>query len=167
MLVLLVLLSVVAGSPTPTDKPAAATSKVAQCFYGGSWYKAGTIISAGRSFDWCYGSYCDNNGVVQYWDDFSCPNSGDTKTKSPFSSLSSSTSTPSPATVEASRTQLAPSAITFGCSYQGRRYQPGEDIFKKKRGRYCFGAYCDWLSKIQTWDMLCEQITPPTTVDLT
>ncbi|XP_045204689.2 uncharacterized protein LOC123557337 [Mercenaria mercenaria] len=42
------------------------------CHYKGTFYKPLSEIEKGQTGNWCYGSYCNHEGVVVHWDDHKC-----------------------------------------------------------------------------------------------
>lgn len=143
---------------------------ITQCFYEGRWFPAGSIISAGRSVNWCYGTYCDTDGTVRHWDDYNCPRPGQNNPQPPFPNFqqpqttTTTTTTPAPPTTQGFWFPTTQSSFAnMGCFYQGRFYWPGTDIYNNRRGRRCSGAYCDWNSQVQHWSDDCRysMMTPP------
>ena len=137
---------------------------IMQCFYEGRWFPAGTIISAGRSVSWCYGTYCDIDGTVKHWDDFNCRQSNSL----PFPNVQQATTpttTPQPPPTTQQPSYWYPttqsSFASMGCFYEGRFYWAGADIYNRRRGPTCLGAYCDWNSQVQVWQDDCRYTMPP------
>lgn len=170
LVLLLCVITLVSGQTTPS--PSSFQSRkngpiIMQCFYEGRWFPAGTIISAGRSVNWCYGTYCDIDGVVKHWDNYNCPLPDQNNPQPPFPNIQQTTTTTTtplpPTTAQPSfwfpTTQTAFSNL--GCFYEGRFYWAGRDIYNKKRGPRCMGAYCDWNSRIQVWQDDCRFTMPP------
>lgn len=159
---------------------------IKQCFYETRWFPAGSIISAGRSGDWCFGSYCDIDGHVKHWDDFNCPPPDRNNPNPPFPNLNklqkqTTTVRPTPAptllpptarptappTFWFQTTTLAPFNFNFdqmGCFYRGEFYWAGQDIENKRRGRRCMGTYCDFNGVLRHWQDDCRFTVPPPTV---
>lgn len=159
---------------------------ITQCFHEGRWFPAGTIISAGRSMDWCYGSFCDINGKVKHWDDYNCPPPSNSKPHPPFpnilflskqkrTTITTTTTTPPPPQTKPvtdpqptalpafwfPTTTTAPFGDSFsnlGCFYHGEFYWAGQDVVNRRRGRRCFGTYCDFNAMIQHWQDDCRYV---------
>lgn len=165
-------MSVIALAAAQTTPPTGrsgfnARPLIMQCFYEGRWFPAGTIISAGRSVNWCYGTYCDTDGNVKHWDNYHCP-LPDQKNPQPLfpniQQTTTTTTTPMPPTTRPPSFWFPTTQSPFsnmGCFYQGNLYWPGQDIFNTRRGPRCFGAYCDWNSKVQHWTDECRYTMPP------
>lgn len=187
----------VAGVPAPVSRsntsrrvtlsPPNIPPIVKQCFYEGRWFPAGSIIKAGRSGDWCFGSYCDLDGKVKHWDDYTCPPPDKNNPHPPFPDLNkikqqTTTTAPhthAPITIPATPTQKALPPLWFqtttmqpfdfnfnemGCYYRGQYFWAGDDIENKRRGRRCMGVYCDWNGVIQKWNDDCGYTVPPPTL---
>lgn len=162
---------------------------IKQCFYESRWFPAGTIISAGRSGDWCFGSYCDIDGHVKHWDDYKCPPSDNanppfpdlnklrqqtTTTVRPTQPQSVAPPTPrftAPPSFWVQTTTMQPFNFNFnfnfdqmGCFYRGQFYWAGQDIENRRRGRRCMGTYCDFNGVLQHWSDDCRFTVPPPTV---
>lgn len=103
-----------------------------RCFHKGRHYEPLTEISSARSGDWCYGSYCNHEGKVVYWDDFNCP----------------ATIAPTPAPSDA------------GCVYDGVWHPVGADIEHYEVYGMCYGTYCDWTSTVVHWEESCHSTAP-------
>ena len=43
------------------------------CYYEGRYYMPGSDIVRGQHDRWCYVTYCDAAGKIQFWDDYNCP----------------------------------------------------------------------------------------------
>ena len=58
----------------PTTPLPTTTTRRPGCFFDGKYYEPGSDINRGadRGSDWCYGSFCDENGNIVQWDNFHC-----------------------------------------------------------------------------------------------
>ena len=122
-----------------TTKPP--TSK--GCYYKKMWYSPLTEISKGQSGDWCYGTYCNHEGVVVHWDDHRC-----------IQNIQETT----PLFTAPPTTVVNPE---LGCFYKGRWYDPGQDILNSRNMDTCYGSYCDYNSKVVHWEDKCYATVPP------
>ena len=48
-----------------------------------------------------------------------------------------------------------------GCWYRDRFFWPGTDIYNRRNGFRCMGAYCDWKATVQHWEDSCGATLPP------
>ncbi|XP_045206812.1 uncharacterized protein LOC123559058 [Mercenaria mercenaria] len=163
---------------------------IKQCFYEGRWFPAGTIVNAGRTGDWCFGSYCDIDGLIKHWDDYNCPPPDKNNPNPPFPDLkklqqqkqtttttTTTTTTPRPTRPPTIAPRTAPAGFWFptttqpfnfnfdqmGCFYRGEFYWAGQDIVNRRRGRMCMGTYCDFNGVLRHWRDDCRYTLPPPT----
>ncbi|XP_064614883.1 kielin/chordin-like protein [Liolophura sinensis] len=118
--------------PPPTTTPVTIAPNT--CVYEERMYQPGESFGEGKSGNWCYGMFCDNNGEIVAWDDFQC---GET--------------TPPIPTTE-------PTTTPRGCYYNGTMYQPGSTIHRDSAG--C-GRFCNQQGQIDYY--VCTRPTPPYT----
>eukprot|EP00112_Aurelia_sp_Birch-Aquarium-sp1_P024000 Seg7387.2 transcript_id=Seg7387.2/GoldUCD/mRNA.D3Y31 product="hypothetical protein" protein_id=Seg7387.2/GoldUCD/D3Y31 len=127
------------------------------CYENGKFYPPGSDMSSGyeESSDWCYGSICSVDGVVISWDRWNCKK----KTTIP----PATTTPPIPTTLPDTTTP----STTYGCFYEGRRYEPEEQISEgyDESSNWCYGLYCGYDGQVSTWDKFdCKGTTvQPTT----
>ncbi|KAK3577674.1 hypothetical protein CHS0354_018716 [Potamilus streckersoni] len=53
-------------------------------------------------------------------------------------------------------------ALPLKCIYDGRYFQPGEEISREKLGSWCFGSYCNEDGDVISWDDWNCNIETPT-----
>lgn len=58
----------------PTTPPVFTTTAPAGCYIDGHFYPPGSDISRGedRASNWCYGTFCSEDGNILQWDNFNC-----------------------------------------------------------------------------------------------
>ena len=124
---------------------------VADCFWEGKFYRPGSDIVRGQHDRWCYVTYCDSNGKIQFWDDYNCP----PNSMKPTSSHSSGSG----------RNGNAGGQKKGGCHHKGMYYEPGQEIDQHNVGERCYGTYCNLESKVVQWEDWCTSgtTTMPTT----
>ena len=105
------------------------------CIENGEFYPPGSEISQGSDGKgWCYGTVCDDDGQLLYWDDWNC---GSTTTQS--------TPPPTP--------RPTPEPARPGCHHNGKWYPPGSDISKGSDGKgWCYGTFCTADGEVAAWD---------------
>ncbi|KAH3839527.1 hypothetical protein DPMN_112959 [Dreissena polymorpha] len=131
----------------------------AQCFYEGRWFPANSIINVGRSYTWCYGTFCSASGQVQHWDNYNCPLPDRFNPQPPFPVYQPpATSVPIQTSRRGKSDSLYQNHPAYGCYFRRKVYSPGTDILNRKIGQYCLGIYCDWHSNIRTWRDSCANV---------
>ena len=73
---------------------------------------------------------CDKAGHVVYWDNHNCAANQMLHTLKP----------------------KTPPSTPLGCSYQGKWYPAGADIYRGYNDGQCYGANCDKNGKVQLWE---------------
>ena len=111
-------------TPTPTPP-------LTGCYYGGKWFPEGDQIYSGSDAQgWCYGATCDKAGHVVYWDNHNCAANQMLHTLKP----------------------KTPPSTPLGCSYRGKWYPAGADIYRGYNDGQCYGTNCDKNGKVQLWE---------------
>ncbi|XP_066914516.1 uncharacterized protein [Clytia hemisphaerica] len=114
----------------------------------GKFYAPGEKMNDGfdEQTNWCYGTYCDQHGQIQHWDNFNCK-------------------TTPPTTTETMTTP--PMTTPRGClGDDGKFYAPGETMDEgfDEESNWCYGSYCDKIhAEVVEWDNFNCKSTPPTT----
>ena len=118
-------------SPAPRSTLHSTTPpSIGWCFFNGRYFENGDIISrVYHAWSWCSGWYC-NDGKVDSWSDFDCPN---------------------PTTLPMSK----PSTLTPQCYYEGVYYNHGEVVFSGVGSGDCEGLYCSDGVLVQYEDRDC------------
>ena len=103
-----------------------------------------------ESSNWCYGTYCDQNGNVINWDNFKCKSTTVTPTTTPITTV----------------------PTQFGCyDDNGKFFNPGEKMSEgyDESSNWCYGTYCDQGGNVINWDNFkCKSTTvTPTTTPIT
>ena len=149
--------------PIPTTLPDTTppfTTTPPGCYDNGKFYPPGSEITVGydESSDWCYGSICDENGQIISWDTWNCKRKSTTPP--------ATTTPPMPTTLP----DTTPPSTTYGCFYDGRQYEPEEQISEgyDEGSNWCYGLYCGHDGQVSTWDKFnCKSTTVrPTTTPL-
>ena len=151
----------------------------------GKIYVPGEKMSKGfdESSNWCYGSYCSENGQIIHWDNFNCKQTTQTTvpmTTSPPTTVPMTTSSPITVPLTTTPPTTFPMTAIFGCQGDnGEIYAPGEKMSEgfDESSNWCYGSYCSENGQIIHWDNFnCKQTTqttvpmttsPPTTVPMT
>ncbi|KAK3592388.1 hypothetical protein CHS0354_026084 [Potamilus streckersoni] len=133
-----------------------------RCFHQGTWYRPGQEISKGQVLNWCFGSYCDYDGLVKQWDDVHCQfsinrsNNSSTTIKSPVFFQSKT------AFVRPPTTQMVPTTTAgLGCEYRNKWYWPGETASYEQIGTVCYGYNCDLNSRLVYFEEFCAPTASP------
>ena len=138
------------------------TSTAFGCRVNGKVYPPNTQINNGESHasNWCYGSYCDSSGLIQYWDNFNC-----FTTSSPPPTTVPQTTIPETTVPETTiPTKLSTLLSGKGCYYNGHFYPANTNLGAPddRATKYC--TKCDENAQIQHWyDFDCFRTgpTPP------
>lgn len=129
--------------PQPTTQP---RPIIQDCFWEGKYYRPGTDIVRGQHDRWCYVTYCDSQGNIQFWDDYNCP----PNSMKPTSGHSAGRPGGGPPTPQP---PTAPPSV--GCNFEGRYYDVNQEISSHKVGDRCYGTYCSHDSQVIQWDDWC------------
>ena len=133
----------------PTEQP-----KVKDCFWEGQYYVPGSDIIRGQHDRWCYVTYCDSAGKIQFWDDYNCPPNSmrDTSTHSSGSGRDR--------WVPPGQRRGPPGGRggQKGCDHGGQWYEPNMDISSHRVGERCYGSYCSQDSQVVNWEDWCTNV---------
>ena len=132
------------GPPKPPSQPKAAAPQIPDCFWEGKFYRPGSDIVRGQHDRWCYVTYCDSNGNIQFWDDYNCP----PNSMKPTSGHNTGRPTPPQAT------------SPRGCTHNNIAYEPGQEISSSQVGERCHGSYCSHDGQIIQWEDWCATQPP-------
>ena len=147
--------------PEPTTVP-----RQLGCEVDGKFYLPGEEISSGidKDANWCYGSYCSEDGYTIAWDNWNCftttiPTELSTTpepTSSPPPPMTTTPQTSAPRTTTVPTTFPEPTTVPrqLGCEVDGKFYLPGEEIRSKidKEANWCYGSYCGEDGNEIPWD---------------
>ncbi|KAL3880707.1 hypothetical protein ACJMK2_032927 [Sinanodonta woodiana] len=140
------------------------TSRGYRCLHQGTWYRPGQEISTGQVLNWCFGSYCDYDGLVKHWDDFHCQfsiNNSRNNTSAPTTKPPVFLQ-PKPPIVRPRTTPIVPTTTAgMGCEYRGKWYWPGETASYEQISTVCFGYNCDLNSKLVYFEEYCAPTASP------
>lgn len=131
------------GPPKPPNNPAPTAPSVPDCFWEGKFYRPGSDIVRGQHDRWCYVTYCDSKGNIQFWDDYNCPPNSMKPTSG------HNTGRPSPQ-----------AQGPTGCNYNNINYEPGQEISSQQVGDRCHGTYCSHDSQVIQWEDWCATQPP-------
>lgn len=136
----------------PPPKPLNVMKKpvIKDCFWEGRYYSPGSDIIRGQHDRWCYVTYCDSQGKIQFWDDYNCkPNS--------MRDTSSHSSGRERWVPPGERTSGGP-RHKKGCHHNGQYYEPNQDISSHRVGDRCYGSYCSRDSQVINWEDWCTNV---------
>ena len=145
------------AGPVPSDvppppKPLNVIKKrvIKDCFWEGRYYSPGSDIIRGQHDRWCYVTYCDSQGKIQFWDDYNCkPNS--------MRDTSSHTSGRERWVPPGQRSSGGP-PHKKGCNHKGQWYEVNQDISSHRVGERCYGSYCSRDSQVVNWEDWCTNV---------
>ena len=136
----------------PPPKPLNVAKKpvIKDCFWEGRYYSPGSDIIRGQHDRWCYVTYCDSQGKIQFWDDYNCkPNSmRDT----------SSHNTGRDRWVPPGQRPSGGPPQKKGCNHKGQWYDANQDISSHRVGDRCYGSYCSRDSQVINWEDWCTNV---------
>ena len=140
--------------PPPPPKPLNIAKQgpvTKDCFWEGRYYSPGSDIIRGQHDRWCYVTYCDSQGKIQFWDDYNCkPNS--------MRDTSSHSSGRERWVPPGQRTPGGSPGKTQGCNHAGQWYEPNQDISSHRVGDRCYGSYCSRDSQVINWEDWCTNV---------
>ena len=147
------------SGPPPTDlppppKPLHLTKQeppVKDCFWEGQYYPPGSDIVRGQHDRWCYVTYCDSAGKIQFWDDYNCPPNSMRDTSSHSSGRDGWVP-------PGQRQTGGPPSTRKGCNHAGQWYEPNQDISSHRVGERCYGSYCSQDSQVVNWEDWCTNV---------
>ena len=146
------------GVPPPPKPLHLSTPKIVvkDCYYEGKYYMPGSDIVRGQHDRWCYVTYCDSMGKIQFWDDYNCPPNSmrDTSTHSSGSGRDK-WQPPGQSAVGGGP------AAKKGCDHGGQWYEPNQDISSHRVGDRCYGTYCSADSQVVNWEDWCLNAQSP------
>lgn len=119
---------------TLTEIPTTLPPTPVGCYQSGKWFSPGSVISRGSSYGWCYGTYCDDQGNIVSWDDWSC------------------STTAQPTTIPTLHPAYFTTEPPSGCNFRGWLYNLGSEIsIAWSGGGRCHGKRCSDDAQIITW----------------